>query len=386
MKLDKINFNATTTNFASAKRADLSVVLNQFKSINDVELIDQVFAKIPLMFQILNKDRQIIYMNELLKIDLKDKGIDSFLGYRSGEVLQCVNSQINEGGCGTSFNCSFCGIIKSVLKANESNSMVSSEAIFESNTNGKNELTVYNVTAKPFYWKDQTFTTVTFENINDKKKKEQLERTFFHDLMNKVSSISGLSEILLMDEKMQDNEFIQMIKRSIYDLADEVRFQRNIVSAENDELVIHHAKISSLELIQEMKEDFLPYEKISEKLVNIAPGLEDLTFNSDIVLVKRTLTNLIKNALEAIKSGDEINIGYNKKEHSIEFWIQNKIVLSDEIKSKIFKRSFSTKGAGRGIGTYSVKLFTEKYLKGKASFTSDSENGTIFFAEFPLNE
>mgnify|MGYP006293419399 CR=1 len=34
----------------------------------------------------------------------------------------------------------------------------------------------------------------------------------------------------------------------------------------------------------------------------------------------------------------------------------------------LFKRSFSTKGVGRGIGTYSMKLFGEKYLKGKVDF------------------
>jgi sensor histidine kinase regulating citrate/malate metabolism len=36
---------------------------------------------------------------------------------------------------------------------------------------------------------------------------------------------------------------------------------------------------------------------------------------------------------------------------------------------------------GRGIGTYSMKLFGEKYLKGKVWFTSSAENGTSFFFE-----
>jgi sensor histidine kinase regulating citrate/malate metabolism len=51
----------------------------------------------------------------------------------------------------------------------------------------------------------------------------------------------------------------------------------------------------------------------------------------------------------------------------------------------LFQRSFSTKAsAGRGIGTYSVKLLVEQYLKGSVSFISDSESKTIFTLKIPL--
>lgn len=57
--------------------------------------------------------------------------------------------------------------------------------------------------------------------------------------------------------------------------------------------------------------------------------------------------------------------------------------MPDEVKLQIFQRSFSTKGRGRGIGTYSIKLFTEKYLEGKVSFTSKEGEGTVFTVELP---
>lgn len=34
------------------------------------------------------------------------------------------------------------------------------------------------------------------------------------------------------------------------------------------------------------------------------------------------------------------------------------------VQLQIFNRSFSTKGKGRGTGTYSMKLLTKRYLKG----------------------
>lgn len=51
---------------------------------------------------------------------------------------------------------------------------------------------------------------------------------------------------------------------------------------------------------------------------------------------------------------------------------------------QIFQRSFSTKGNGRGLGTYSIKFLTEKYLKAKVSFLSNENDGNTFKVDLPL--
>ena len=57
--------------------------------------------------------------------------------------------------------------------------------------------------------------------------------------------------------------------------------------------------------------------------------------------------------------------------------------MTEAVRHQIFQRSFSTKGPGRGLGTYSVKLFTEQYLKGKVGFESLEGKGTTFFVSLP---
>jgi sensor histidine kinase regulating citrate/malate metabolism len=52
--------------------------------------------------------------------------------------------------------------------------------------------------------------------------------------------------------------------------------------------------------------------------------------------------------------------------------------MDKAVQLQIFKRSFSTKGKGRGLGTYSIKLLTENYLDGNAGFESREDIGTIF--------
>ena len=53
------------------------------------------------------------------------------------------------------------------------------------------------------------------------------------------------------------------------------------------------------------------------------------------------------------------------------------------VQLQLFQRSFSTKGLGRGLGTYSMKLLSERYLGGRISFTSTEEAGTTFTASYP---
>ena len=93
---------------------------------------------------------------------------------------------------------------------------------------------------------------------------------------------------------------------------------------------------------------------------------------------------MIKNALESSNEGDKVTAGSRINENEIEFYIHNNVFMPDEVQLQIFQRSFSTKGTGRGLGTYSIKLLSEKYLRGKVLFESSEGNGTTFYARFPL--
>lgn len=64
-------------------------------------------------------------------------------------------------------------------------------------------------------------------------------------------------------------------------------------------------------------------------------------------------------------------------------WVRNPTVMAHTVQLQVFQRSFSTKGEGRGLGTYSIKLLTERFLKGKASFTSKEGTGTEFRITIP---
>ena len=109
----------------------------------------------------------------------------------------------------------------------------------------------------------------------------------------------------------------------------------------------------------------------------------EMLIKSDKTLLRRVLGNLIKNALEASEKDSTVSLGIEVFDSTIVFSVNNKSYMPKDIQLQIFQRSFSTKGTGRGIGTYSVKLLTEKYLHGTVSFFSTEEYGTTFYVTLP---
>jgi signal transduction histidine kinase len=90
------------------------------------------------------------------------------------------------------------------------------------------------------------------------------------------------------------------------------------------------------------------------------------------------------NALEATPRDGVVSAGCGSAAERVAFRVHNPGVIPVAARWQIFQRSFSTKGVNRGLGTYSVKLLTERYLHGRAGFTTSTDGGTTFFVELPL--
>jgi signal transduction histidine kinase len=83
------------------------------------------------------------------------------------------------------------------------------------------------------------------------------------------------------------------------------------------------------------------------------------TVSSDERILRRVLINMVKNALEASDSGEKVRLNCYIEDNLAVYTVWNEAVISDDVKSQIWQRSFSTKGPSRCIGTYSMKIFTE---------------------------
>ena len=115
------------------------------------------------------------------------------------------------------------------------------------------------------------------------------------------------------------------------------------------------------------------------------PPKEDVRLKTDRSLLSRGLSNMVINALEASTPKQKVELWVEHLNESLVFFVQNAQVIPELIALRIFERNFSTKSkSGRGLGTFSMKLFGEQILGGKVSFTSTEKKGTIFQLALPL--
>ena len=155
------------------------------------------------------------------------------------------------------------------------------------------------------------------------------------------------------------------------------------MAAETAELAVHVEEFPVCEFVEKVVQLYL-VSPVCENRWLFVEECPSFSIQSDRTLMKRVLGNIIKNALEAAPKHSAVSVSALPSEGGVEFSVHNEGVIPAEIQAQIFQRSFSTKGAGRGLGTYSIKLLTERYLGGRVRLISNPDDGTIVRAWYPL--
>ena len=374
--------NNTDTKFAPAERADEKSVSYDADLLCHAGLVDHLTYVIPTIMAILNKERQIVYANQRLMDFLEASTCLEVLGKRPGEVFGCIHAYENAAGCGTTEFCRECGAVKAILKSQRELVGVEEECRI---TTATGEAYEFKVWASPYTYSERDYTVFSLVDIRDEKRRDVLERTFFHDINNILFILDGNAE--LMGEAGSPEEIstsIGTIRRVIRELVWEIDSYRKLLRAEKGQLPLELVNgVSSISLLDELIH--VSSEVWHENSVHRRQGCDDFVMTTDRTLLFRVLLNMVKNAVEASPPNGGVSVGCRKKGDFGIFSVHNKGFMPRPVQLQVFQRSFSTKGKGRGIGTYSMKLFGEKYLKGKVWFDTSEEKGTTFSISVPLS-
>jgi signal transduction histidine kinase len=371
------------TYFASPERANNNELLNQLELITDNTVINEVMNMFNGLLAILNKDRQIIALNTTLLKILGVEDINEVFGLRPGEALQCIHYLEGPGGCGTSKSCSTCGAAIAIVTSIVENKPVEENCSLAVNRSGIEQNLFFRVRAHPINIRDNQFILLFLNDITKYQQMATLERVFFHDLNNIISGLLGTSELMLIAKEKRNEELTKRIYHLSRRLAQEVAIQRCLIQEEkyqtNLELVTIEQVIKGVEYI------FGNHSVAKDKRFHYCLGNPRLALTTDLSLLLRVLTNILKNAFEASEEGGRVRLSIEENEGIISFGVWNRQSISENVRGRIFERNFSTKdGIGRGLGTYSMKFFGEKILGGAVSFTSSEAEGTNFYFKIPI--
>ncbi|NLU45001.1 MAG: GHKL domain-containing protein [Acholeplasmataceae bacterium] len=192
-----------------------------------------------------------------------------------------------------------------------------------------------------------------------------------HEFMNKMHVINGL---LATDNLTELKKYVQQISSS-----DEVNMEY-ITSRIKDPLLSGFL-IGKKSRANELQLDF----SLSEESFFPA-DLSKIIAVNDIILI---IGNLLENSFEALRFLDKeriVNLAILTYEDELIITVENNgPAISSDVLAKIFKKGYTTKGSGHGVGLFLVK---EKLatIGGKISVESDILDGTIFTVEIPIKE
>jgi signal transduction histidine kinase len=366
------------TRFAPAERASAEELLRQSQYFAAAPpLLRHFLNAVPDILAVLNQQRQIVFANRHL-LDYLDVNLESVIGLRPGEAINCVHAFETECGCGTTEFCATCGAVQAILTCQRGQADVQECRIIQRAGGETLDLRVWTT---PVMADGELFTIFAVTDISHEKRRQALERIFFHDVMNAASILLGSVTLLREKQNGQQDQLTDLVYLGATKLIDEIKAQQLLTQAESNELTVQPDVIRVEGLLREIADS---YDVQHSGRIQIAACDPELILVSDPVLLRRVIGNMVKNALEASRRGHVITLGCQRHAAEIEMWVHNPVPMPRHVQLQIFQRSFSTKGAGRGLGTYSMKLLGERYLKGSVFFTS-SEEGTVFTIRCPAD-
>lgn len=372
------------TYFAPAGRATPEALRRQAELARDTPLFGPLLDAFPLPVLVLNGQRQVVAANRRLHQLLGTRPGD-VLGKRPGEIIGCAFWRTGPDGCGTSPHCLTCGAVGAILASQESLEQVTRECRLTLDTALDGGARDLRVTAAPVEVGGERFCLCTLEDVSQQKRLAVLTRTFFHDVLNTAGGIRGFVQVLAEDlpAELAVRDEVRLLEQLAEQLIGEIESQRDLTRAESGDLEIRPAPVRPRELLEELWSLYAAHPAARGRAVRLGP-VWDGALLTDPRLLTRVLGNMIKNALEATPRNGTVTLSCREHGTAVAWSVHNPAVMPPEVQLQVFQRSFTTKGEpGRGIGTYSMKLFGEHYLRGRIDFTSREGEGTTFTLTLP---
>ena len=328
---------------------------------------DKILDDSPDNFLLVDENLQILYINF--------NTVDDDKKLNPGDLLKCHNAVEAKFGCGTHENCKRCKLRIMVTASLKTQKRMESDVEFL--ICGNKDCTAHAV-CTPFMHKGKPYAIVLLVDKTDQQHEFMLERIFIHDILNLSGALNGLLEFVGSDNI---EEMIPVVKSISNQLLNEIVAQRSFIYAQKGLLKLDNAEFKASDVVEFARQSVVtPAFGFYGVNLEIDSTLTDEMVYSDKTLVNRVVYNMLKNACEANRNS-KIVMRAHSTDDKIVYSVHNDAVISEDMKSRIFLYGNTTKGQGRGLGTYSMKLIGENYLNGHVWFRSEEGFGTEFYFE-----
>lgn len=374
------------TYFAPAPKTEPRKFENQLADISQSQIMDTLLKTSAGILVVLNEDRQIVAMNHSFLENLEMDNIQEVLGLRLGESLGCTHAYEQPAGCGTTEHCVSCGAAIAMMSAIQDKREDERICALVSDRDGSVSDICLQVRAKPINVDGKQWVLFYAQDVTREQFWLNMDRVFFHDVNNTLTALYGNVQLLEMGQP--PSKEITIIRKTVERLVNEIAIQKNFSHHRDVTYTPAKAAVELDQVKKELDAIISGHKASTQKTIIATWPTHEVILETDPLLLSRILGNMVINALEATPKGGTIKITVEAvADGQVSWQVWNGAVIPLPIQKRIFQRYFSSKsGDGRGLGTYSMKLFGETYLKGKISFHSSEKQGTQFNFTLPISD
>jgi nitrogen fixation/metabolism regulation signal transduction histidine kinase len=214
----------------------------------------------------------------------------------------------------------------------------------------------------------------------------EMAKQIAHEVKNPLTPMRLSIQYLQMqldNEEILDKEMVEKVSHTLIEQIDNVN---HIVSEfsnfakmpepENEKVVLNDVVSSVHDL----------FRKRDDMDINLYIPIDEIQVFADKNHLMRVMTNLLKNAIQAIPKDRRGRIDihlFTQDKNAIIKVIDNGEGIPDDMKEKVFKPNFTSKSSGTGLGLAICANIVEGF-NGEIYFESSPYEGTTFFVEIPL--
>jgi nitrogen fixation/metabolism regulation signal transduction histidine kinase len=368
------------TSFLPAGRSQADLVRAQAATLASSQVVSAVFQAADGAVAILNGQRQIVAVNQST-LELLGEGASDALGLRPGEALGCTRAADGPDGCGTGPGCASCGAALAIVVSEHRGRAEERECAITVKRGERRVDVDLRVRAAPFDCDGGRFTLLAVSDVSAERRRQMLERSFAGDVFQQVGSLRAASAALV--EKSPSPEALARLRQLILQLDRAIQIQRALSAGVGGQVQPAPRTVAISDELAALGQAIERSAAVRGRRLEIVPAPAGEMMITDSAMLQHVLVAMTLNALEATRAGGTVRVYADAGVALVTFSVWNAGHVPAAIVHRIFQRYFTTRGPGRGNGTWSMKVVGEELLRGEVGFRTTELGGTTFWITLP---
>ncbi|HSN14940.1 MAG TPA: PAS domain-containing sensor histidine kinase [Anaeromyxobacteraceae bacterium] len=368
-----------SSHFLPAGRAEPDAVRRQAARLASSPVVAALFQAAGGAVAIVNARRQVLAVNEPA-LELFGRGAAEALGLRPGEALGCTRAADGPDGCGTGAACASCGAALAMILAERRRRPEERDCTITVIRGAQRVDLDLRVRAAPLEIEGEPCTLLGVTDVSAERRRQMLERSFSDDLLKQFAALRAASTAL-GDRPSQ--EAVARVRQLVLQLDRALRIQRALAAGVGGALVPQPRTVAIADELAHLSHAAEQSAVARGRRVEVVWPPPGEMMAIDSALLQHVLLAMTLNALEATRGGGTVRVGVDVGEALVSFRVWNAGTIPAALTHRIFQRYFTTRGPGRGNGTWSMKVVGEEALRGEVGFRTSEVGGTTFWITVP---